>query len=56
MKKIMPSEYRYPLFFLAFMVIGAAGLLSKYAALGLDYTAVIVAIGFLMFLFSIVLP
>ncbi|MEM0154437.1 MAG: hypothetical protein QW814_01220 [Methanothrix sp.] len=56
MKKILPSKYRYPIFFLAFMVIGAAGLLSKYAGLKLEYTALIVAIGFLMFLFSIVLP
>lgn len=56
MKKILPSRYRYPIFFAAFIVIGAAGLLDRYAKLGLEYTAIIVAIGFLMFLFSIVLP
>jgi uncharacterized membrane protein YjjP (DUF1212 family) len=56
MRKILPSRYRYPIFFLAFMVIGAAGLLSKYAGLKLEYTSILVAIGFLMFLFSIILP
>jgi len=55
-KKILPSKYRYPLFFFAFMVIGAAGLLSRYAALSLTYTATLVSIGFLMFLASILLP
>ncbi|MCL5680024.1 MAG: hypothetical protein M1465_01615 [Candidatus Marsarchaeota archaeon] len=56
MKKILQSRYRYPIFFSAFMLICAAGLLSKYAGLKLVYTSILVAIGFLMFLFSIILP
>ncbi len=56
MRKILPSRYRYPMFFLGFVIISAAGLLSKYAGLKLEPTAILVAIGFLIFLFSIVLP
>ncbi|MCL5404452.1 MAG: hypothetical protein M1125_01250 [Candidatus Marsarchaeota archaeon] len=56
MRKILPSRFRYPIFFLAFMVFGAAALLHKYAALQEQYVVALSVIGFLMFFFSIVLP
>ncbi len=55
MRGLMPSKYRYPLFFLGIMLIDASGFLYKYLHTTLLQTEILVAIGFFMFLISIVL-
>ncbi len=55
MKKLIPSKYRYPMFFTGVMVIVISGLLNKYLHMAEGYTEIGAAIGFLLFMFSIVL-
>ena len=55
MKRLMPSKYRYPLFFLGIMIIDVSGFLYKYLHATLLQTEISVVIGFFLFLASIVL-
>ena len=55
MKKLVPTKFRYPMFFAGIMVIVISGLLNKYLHMAESYTEIGAAIGFLLFVFSIVL-
>ncbi|MGC8561657.1 MAG: hypothetical protein ACP5UZ_00180 [Thermoplasmata archaeon] len=53
MLKILPSRYRYPLFFLGILLMEIAGVLYKVTDLGEGGTEVLIIVGFLTFAFSI---
>ncbi len=53
MMKILPSRYRYPLFFLGIFIMEIAGVLYKFIDLGKMDAVGIVVVGFLLFAFSI---
>ncbi len=55
MKKLIPTRFRYPMFFAGIMIIVISGLLNKYLHMAEGYTEIGAAIGFLLFMFSIVL-
>ncbi|MEM0155042.1 MAG: hypothetical protein QW597_00330 [Thermoplasmataceae archaeon] len=54
MIKILPSRFRYPLFFLGLLIMELSGLLLKFANLAFSGVEVMIAAGFLVFVFSIV--
>ncbi len=54
MKKIIPQVYRYPLFFAGLVILATAGILNKYFHMGTGATAVMVVIGYAIFLISII--
>lgn len=54
--KILPTKYRYLLFFLGIVIMSISGFIQKYAKTGLEFTIACVAIGFILFMASIVLP
>ncbi|MDE1870894.1 MAG: hypothetical protein KGI06_01500 [Candidatus Micrarchaeota archaeon] len=56
MAKIIPTKYRYPMFFAGITIMAAAGFADRYAHLGLGLTATCAAAGFLLFVASIALP
>ncbi len=53
MMKILPSRFRYPLFFLGIIIMEIAGVLYKVIDLGKIDAVGMVVIGFLFFAFSI---
>jgi hypothetical protein len=53
MLKILPSRYRYPLFFLGILLMEMAGVLYKAINLGTPGTEGLIIAGFLIFAFSI---
>ncbi|MDA8055814.1 MAG: hypothetical protein M0Z77_09260 [Thermoplasmatales archaeon] len=53
MSKILPSRFRYPLFFLGILLMETAGVLYKLIDLGKTSAETMVIIGFLVFAFSI---
>ena len=52
-KRILPTRFRYPLFFAAVMIMFVAGLAEKYLNLGIGLTEVSVALGFVLLVVSI---
>jgi|GEM_PF-1651528 hypothetical protein len=54
MLKILPSRYRYPLFFVGILLMEIAGVLFKLVSLSEEGIEAIVIIGFLVFAFSII--
>lgn len=53
MLKVLPSRYRYPLFFFGILLVELAGLLYKFVDLGKTGTEGMVIAGFILFAFSI---
>ncbi len=53
MMKILPSRYRYPLFFFGILLMEMAGVLYKLTDLGKTGTEGIVIVGFIIFASSI---
>lgn len=53
MLKILPSRYRYPLFFLGILIMEIAGVLYKLVHLSNAGAEALVIPGFLIFAFSI---
>ncbi|MGC8537983.1 MAG: hypothetical protein ACP5MZ_03315 [Candidatus Micrarchaeia archaeon] len=53
-KRIIPARFRYPMFFAAVMIMFLAGVAEKYLGVGLGLTEAAVALGFIMFVASIV--
>ena len=54
MMKILPTRYRYPLFFLGILMMEIAGVLFKVTDIGKTGIEGIVVVGFLVFAFSII--
>lgn len=54
--KILPSKYRYHLFFIGVMSMCAAGFFQKYLKMGEPLVITLVGAGFLLFVASIALP
>jgi hypothetical protein len=55
MLKILPSRYRYPLFFLGIFLIEIAGVLYKVIDLGMTPVIGMVIVGFILFASSILI-
>lgn len=55
MKRIIPSRFRYPIFFAAVMIMFLAGIANRYMGLGRGLTEASVAVGFVLFVISIAL-
>ena len=54
--RILPTRYRYPLFFIGILMMSSAGFIYRYARIGTGATAAMVAAGFLLFVLSLALP
>ena len=54
--KIIQTRYRYPLFFIGLLMMSIAGFLYRYLRISVGATAIIVGIGFVIFVLSIALP
>ena len=53
MARILPSRFRYPLFFLGLFIMELSGFLFKFLNLALSGVEVMIVAGFLIFAFSI---
>ncbi len=52
----LKSRYRYPIFFAGFFIMEIAGFLFRYMKVSLHATEALVALGFALFLASLLLP
>ncbi|MEM0149351.1 MAG: hypothetical protein QXW10_00440 [Candidatus Micrarchaeaceae archaeon] len=55
MKRVLPTRFRYPLFFTAVMLMFLAGVAERYFGLGKGIAEASVALGFVLFVISIAL-
>ena len=55
MKRVLPARFRYPLFFAAIMLMFLAGVAERYLGFGKGIAESGAALGFVLFVISIVL-
>ena len=51
--RYIKTKYKFPLFFIAIMIVVISGFLNKFGIIGLLNTQIGVAIGFLLLVFAI---
>ncbi len=56
MADILPTKYRYPMFFLGIAIMSVSGFVQRYAKTGPGFTVVCVAAGFILFVASVAIP
>lgn len=56
MVRIIPSRFRYPMFFVGIAMMSLAGFMEKYVKVGREFTIIIVALGFAIFVASVAIP
>ena len=54
--RILPTRYRYPIFFVGLVMMALSGFIQKYAGTGLGLTIALVSVGFVLFVASLALP